>query len=75
MDTCDGNYKYEIPCYDTPKYVEPNTNDKYKFITNVSQLHNRCIKQPKSNEFIIKLDNMICPGCIFFFSDLFFSYL
>ena len=46
-------YNYETPYYDTPNV------DKYKNITNVSQLPNYYIKQPNSNEFIIKCNNMI----------------
>ena len=40
-------YNYETPYYDTP-----NKDDKYKNITNVSQVRNYYIKQPSSNEFI-----------------------
>jgi len=46
-------YNYETPYYGTPEYVEPSNNEKYKSITNISQLSNHYIKQPKSNEFII----------------------
>ena len=75
MDNNNGNSKYkgEILCYDTPKYVEPNNADKNKLIANVSQFPIGFIKQTKSNEFIIKSDNMIFPGfCIFFGGSLFF---
>ena len=61
-----NNYNYKTPYYDInytpdiPMYEEP-TNvdifDKYKNITNISQLRNYYIKQPNSNEFIIKCDN------------------
>ena len=40
-------YKYETPHYETPECVEPSNNEKYKSITNISQLSNYYIKQPK----------------------------
>ena len=68
-----SKYKVEIPCYDTPKYFEPNNADKNKLIINVSQFPIGCIKQTKSNEFKIIHDNLICPGfAIFFGGSLFF---
>ena len=57
-DNDNGNnnnyYKYETPYYETPELIDPNNNEKYKSITNISQLSNHYIKQPKPNEFIIK---------------------
>jgi len=61
MDNGNGNnnnyYKYETPYYETPELIDPNNNEKYKSITNISQLSNHYIKQPKPNEFIIKYDS------------------
>ena len=57
------NYNSKTPYYDinytpdTPTYKEPTNVDifeKYKSVTNVSELPNYYIKQPNSNEFIIK---------------------
>ena len=50
-------YKYETQHYETPECVEPSNNEKYKSITNISQLSNYYIKQPKSNIFIIRCQN------------------
>ena len=59
----DNNYyNYETPYYDTPN--TPNI-DKYKNITNVSQLRNYYIKQPNSNEFIIKCNKEIFGLIVF----------
>ena len=55
-----NNYNSKIPYYnDTLTYEEPNNVDnfdKYKSITNISQLRNYYIKQPNANEFIIKCE-------------------
>ncbi len=58
-------YKYVKPYYETPEYVEPSNNEKYKSITNISQLSNHYIRQPKSNEFIIGFDDEF--WCLLFF--------
>ena len=50
-------YKYETPHYETPECVEASNNEKYKSITNISQLSNYYIKQPKSNIFIVRGQN------------------
>ena len=82
MDNDNNNnyYKYETPNDETPELVEPNVNEKYKNIINISQLSNHSIKQPKSNEFTIKckdgiffivtilLWNGVCSLCICLFS-------
>jgi hypothetical protein len=52
-------YNYETPYFDKPGFAELNrAYNKYKNITNVSQLSNYYIKQPNSNEFIIKCNNL-----------------
>ena len=57
---------YETPFYDRPGYVDPRSTDKYKNITNVSQLSNKYIKQLNSNEFIIKCNKSTCRTAIVF---------
>ena len=52
-------YNYEQPYYDRPGFVEPNSADKYRNITNVSQISNYYIKQISPNEFIFKCNNFI----------------
>jgi len=54
-------YNSETPYYDTPN------PDKFESITNISQLGNYYIKQPNSNEFIIKCNEKfwILPFSIF----------
>ena len=82
MYNVDNNnyYNSKTPYYDinntpnTPTYEEA-TNvdnfDKYKSITNVSQIPNYYIKQPNSNEFIIKCNSgfwvIMVPFFMFFF--------
>ena len=57
----DNNYyNYETPYYDT------QNDDKYKNITNVSQVRNYYIKQPSSNEFIFKCNKVIWGVLAFF---------
>ena len=57
----DNNYyNYETPYYDTQRV------DKYKNITNVSQVRNYYITQPSSNEFIIKCNKVIWALFAFF---------
>ena len=45
IDNNNNYYKYETPNIETPELIEPNINEKYKNITNISQLSNRSIKQ------------------------------
>ena len=60
----DNNYyNYETPYYDTP-----NAN-KFENISNISQLPNYYIKQPNSNEFIIKCNNLFWLILLFFFGS------
>jgi len=56
MDNGDNNnyYKLETPNCDTPEYLETKSDDKYKNITNISQLSTIYLTQPKPNEFIAK---------------------
>ena len=56
MDNDNNNsyYKYETPNNETPELFEPNINEKFKNITNISQLFNHYIKQLKPNEFSIR---------------------
>ena len=68
MENNNNYYKYE-----TPELVEPNNNEKYKGITNVSQLSNQYIKQPKSNEFIIKSQSDFLGLLIIFIASSIFS--
>ena len=73
----DNNYfKYETPYKETPETVEPNNKEKYKEITNISQLSKHNIKQPKSNEFEIKAkDFCFCPLCFLLMSGFAFITL
>ena len=57
-------YNSETPYYDTPNA------DKYESITNVSQLPNYYIKQPNSNEFIIKCNNTFFVILLFFLGSI-----
>ena len=59
-------YNSETPYYDTPN------SDKYESITNVSQLPNYYIKQPNSNEFIIKCNNSFWGILAFFLTSIIF---
>ena len=53
-------YNSETPYYDTPN------PDKFESITNISQIPNHYIKQPNSNEFIIKCDKNFWGSLITF---------
>ena len=66
MDNDNNNsyYKYETPNNETPELFEPNINEKFKNITNISQLFNHYIKQLKPNEFSIRCRTDL----VFFFS-------
>ena len=57
-------YNSETPYYDTPN------PDKFESITNISQIPNYYIKQPNSNEFIIKCNNLFWPILIYFLDHL-----
>ena len=63
-----SNYNYESIIPGPINYNEQNyLNDKYKNISNVSQLPNYYIKQPEQNKFIIKCSNEIYLGVLSFF--------
>ena len=57
---------FETPFYDKPE-SGPKSADKYKNITNISQLTNHYIKQLNSNEFIIKCNNTFWSIIVFLF--------
>ena len=57
---------FETPFYDKPE-SGPKSADKYKNITNISQLSNHYIEQLNSNEFIIKCNNTFWSIIVFLF--------
>ena len=59
-------YNYESQHNNTPGHIGSSSDDKYKNIINVSQLPNRYIKLPNSNEFITKYNNSFCLPFSFF---------
>jgi hypothetical protein len=66
---------FETPFYDKPENAGPKSADKYKNITNISQLSNHYIEQLNSNEFIIKCNNtFLVYNCISFWYILLFNY-
>ena len=58
---------FETPFYDKPENAGPKSADKYKNITNISQLSNHYIEQLNSNEFIIKCNNTFWSIIVFLF--------
>ena len=61
--------EYNYYNYETP-YNDTLYDNKFESITNVSQLPNYYIKQPNSNEFIIKCNNTFFVILLFFLGSI-----
>ena len=75
MDNENNNiyYKYEKNDYIAPENSDSIIADKNKNEVNISKLSYGYIKQPKSNEFIIKCKNSILSGLGFCAISIFFA--